>query len=418
MRRFALPLFIALITASILTGPVTADEGHILPAPESTMPLELDLGNRVPAVKDEPPKVTPKVLTRSTWPSNNAQLIVPPREARVTFDKAVRPVDVSLTLIQLTDGAQKRAATRTEVSPDLTTVRFSLPLVERGAWKMVWTAASSTGEVVFTVSDPIEAPGGGNHREHSGLLTGIDLLERIALIGILFLGALPAFGRRRLLQIAGFVTASYIGVVAAIESVELIGNSSALPDGTESLAQGIAAPGLWSWLLIFGIGVTLAIGSKLSVQARAALVVVATAVHTTAIEVHTVSPTVILIVSAALLTAVALLAVFVISQQYSAATPDRHALLGVLTTFVAVVLFTVWARSNFGTLEHNFGSAFLKRAVGGALIIGLGYLLTVLPESIKHSVKIRRAIFSTQILGVALLTTPSPLNAGLGGLTL
>jgi hypothetical protein len=459
------------------SGTASAEPGHddLAPAPEATMPLGEDIGNTLqPFPKDTPPAKTPLVVLVSSWPSSDAELVAAPREGRLTFDKPVRPVDVSLQLLRAgtTEPVTPASATRTEFTKDLRTIRFALPALTPGAWKMEWAAGESSGELIFVIEKPIEAPGGGNHRHDSGLLAGYNIFERLALGALLLYAALGVFWRGRRSRVVGAAVAVYVSVVGAASALALVDGASFLDNGTQSTAKGLAAPGVWTWLAIAAIAWLLAAVPATSLRTRVGLLAFVGLGHATALNVHTVAAKPILATSGAVLSATAFIAaVAAIAQHRShlatlpsgdtttptplspgeatetadlptGDTADDTAVavdaaeqgivsdvandtptstarvsstlpMAVFATATLVSVFTVWSRSNFGTFEDDFASAAALRVTAGVVLVA-----SVPAQAFAARTRRPRliaAVTGAQLAAIAFLATPAPLAAGLGG---
>ena len=432
------------------------------------MPLGEDIGNTLqPFPKDAPPATTPQVVLISSWPSSDSELLAAPREGRLTFDKPVRPVDVSLQLkpAGTSETGAPASATRTEFSKDLRTIRFALPALKPGAWVMQWTAGPSSGELLFIIEKPIEAPGGGNHRHDSGLLAGYNIFERLALAALLLYAAAGLFWRGLRSRAVGAAVAAYVSVVGATRALALVDGASYLDNGTQSTAKGVAAPGAWIWLSIVAIAWLLTIAPTASLRTRVGLLAFVGLSHATALNVHTVAAKPVLATGGAVLAATAFIAAVTAIAQHRArlaALPTdttREATIAdieetptsdpasstettaeaqqanlatastnttssapplpptlpaaVFATATLVSLFTVWSRSNFGTFEDDFASAAALRAAAGAVLVA-----SVPAQALAARTGHPRLITVTtgvQLAAIALLATPAPLAAGLGG---
>lgn len=397
MRRtlLVLALLPAILITTAMSTPVWAAGTHSdstaegsgvnkLPPPPSANEAYEEFMNpaKLPLDTSNLPTSTPKVKAVSTWPIDGVHVIVPPREARLTFDKPVRPVDITLMLTNIGGDApaKPQPATRSQTDIKFTSVRFSLPDIGPGVYKATWTAGKSTGEYIFTVDKPIEAPGGGNHRHDSGLLQGASIAERFALAGTLFIAAFAPFlrGRRRII-IAGTVLA--VAVASVLQGIALVKGSWFQSDGTESLMTGLAAPGLWSWLTVIAVSILLAAAPGLRLSLRLAAMTFIAALVATALNVHTVAAKSVLATTSAFGATTALLALVVLTQRYhyrSAASTRTDSSVdaetntaGLQSTWLDIALVTtaglasliaVWARGAFSSPSGAFTSAMLSRA--------------------------------------------------------
>ncbi|MFM7088810.1 MAG: copper resistance protein CopC [Candidatus Paceibacterota bacterium] len=345
---------------------------NLIPPPEATMPLEDDLGTNYVRTIVEPPAKTPKVKLISSWPKENIGLLAKPREARLTFDKQVRPIDVTLQVKRIDIDDQWQNAVRTETDPDLKSVRFSLPNMSIGAYKIKWKAGESTGEFNFRVKDPISAPGGGNHRHDSGLLNGFPWFERVAvaLTTLILAGAFITFKRRTIFYSVMLVI---IAISATVRSYQLVEGASILDNGDKSWAKGLSSAGVWSWFIILGITLLIASSIRASLGVRLIAASFVGYLQATALNAHTVAPKFILGVTYALLLAVTVLAVKVTLDKklYSRNfTVMMYILLG-LISFIAL-----WSRTNFGVITNDFREALINRVIQVMILL----TVTLLPS--------------------------------------
>jgi hypothetical protein len=199
---------------------------------------------------------------------------------------------------------------------------------------------------------------------------------------------------------------------------------------------------------------------QVSLRARVALVAFCGLAHATALNVHTVAAKPVLAAGGAVVLATAFIAaVIAIAQSRTTfaalATPagtqatseaetgtetdaatDAATDAGTVTTVAdpeaaararaamvqtgivfaaatAVSLFGVWSRSNFGSLQHDFAVAAQQRAAAGVVLA-----LTIPASAFAARIRNRRlagGVLAVQLAAIAVLATPAPLAAGLGG---
>ena len=190
-----LSMFLAPVLVGGLASPARADN----PAGSTESSLELppppDLNELDQARKTiadmtaTPPKATGKVTLVSSWPNRGARLWVPGREARLTFDQPVRPVDVTMQIAERGSGSAL-VVNRNFTDTTLRTIRFSVDGMRPGEYVVTWSAGESSGTYGFRMDDVPRAGGGGNHRSHAFAVLTPGLPERYSLVTLVLLLAL------------------------------------------------------------------------------------------------------------------------------------------------------------------------------------------------------------------------------------
>lgn len=198
------------------------------------------------------PKVTPGVSLITSWPLTGAELWVPPREARLTFDAAVRPVDVTVQIYRKDD---KGAALvkRTVADPDLKTIRFSVQGITPGNWVVVWQAGETQGTYQFKMNTPPRAMGGQNHREHPASTPGSDRSSGLALGLFPVLAALALLSRRnRMIDIVRGAMGVAVATAAIVTAALTVVTTT-----MEEFATSLATATVWSWVALAAVSLAL-----------------------------------------------------------------------------------------------------------------------------------------------------------------
>lgn len=198
------------------------------------------------------PNVTPGVSLITSWPLTGAELWVPPREARLTFDAAVRPVDVTVQIYRKDD---KGAALvkRTVADPDLKTIRFSVQGITPGNWVVVWQAGETQGTYQFKMNTPPRAMGGQNHREHPASTPGSDRSSGLALGLFPVLAALALLSRRnRMIDIVRGAMGVAVATAAIVTAALTVVTTT-----MEEFATSLATATVWSWVALAAVSLAL-----------------------------------------------------------------------------------------------------------------------------------------------------------------
>lgn len=191
------------------------------------------------------PKVTPEVKLVSSYPNSSTVLWVPLREAHLTFDKPVRPVDVKLEILNNIEGSKQPEVVRASVDPDLKTIRFSVSGVRSGSWLMKWSAGKSSGTLPFSMTVTPKALGGQNHRHDSAGITNTDKVGKLVL-SILPLTLFLIIRKRKL---AGNVVATISTLITA--GLALYASYLALDfTSTRDFYISLSSASPWSWVSI------------------------------------------------------------------------------------------------------------------------------------------------------------------------
>ena len=375
MRRVLATILLTLTLGTPLTafadgGSPTNSLPNLLPPPEATMPLEDDLGQNYKRELLEPPAKTPKVKLLSSWPKENVALLAEPREARLTFDKKVRPVDVTLEIKRIDIEDKWQSAVRTETDPGLKTVRFSLPNMTVAAYKLRWKAGESSGEYNFRVKEPILAPGGGNHRHDSGLLNGFPWFERIAIaITLLLISGL--FFRYKFRVITQSILIALLTITAGVRSYQLVNGASVLDNGDKSWINGLSSTGVWSWVIILITTILVVTGKNITLIQKIVAGGLVGYLQATALNAHTVAPKMILGTTYGALLAISILSIVVSMEKNKY---GQRALYYTYTLLGVTVFITLWSRTNFGVITNDFKDALLIRTAEYIALILVSFL--------------------------------------------
>ena len=362
-----LSMFLAPVLVGGLASPARADS----PAGSTESSLELppppDLNELDQARKTiadmtaTPPKATGKVTLVSSWPNRGARLWVPGREARLTFDQPVRPVDVTMQIAERGSGSAL-VVNRNFTDTTLRTIRFSVDGMRPGEYVVTWSAGESSGTYGFRMDDVPRAGGGGNHRSHAFAVLTPGLPERYSLVTLVLLLAL-AFVRTLTVGHARIVRAVAVSGAAAAgfsswRSLDLESSTTAI----DSLAT--ARP--WSWLVLAAVLATAGFARSPLVVRLAALgglVVFATAPHESSLSTS--------LVYNPLLVGIVMLGALAINQHH----PDGMWRSGrrerVVTASVLAVtsLAFVFVANGFEAPEGSFVDALVLRVVAVVALI-------------------------------------------------
>lgn len=191
------------------------------------------------------PTVTPPVKLVSSYPDALTSLWLPIREARLTFDKPVRPVDVKLEILNNATGSIQPVVARSSVDPDLKTIRFGVSGVQTGSWTMRWTAGKSSGTLNFKMTTTPKAMGGQNHRSHGAGTLATDKVGKVAL-GIIPLMFFAMLVKRRRVTTAFATAVTLTGSVLALYASYLALDFTS----TKSFYVSLSSAAPWSWLTI------------------------------------------------------------------------------------------------------------------------------------------------------------------------
>ena len=370
VRRLLSLALLAMFLTPVLVGGLAAPARADNPAGDTGSSLELpappDLNaldqarKTIAEMTATPPKTTGKVTLVSSWPDQGARLWVPGREARLTFDQPVRPVDVTMQIAERGSGSAL-VVNRNFTDITLRTIRFSVDGMQPGEYVVTWSAGETSGTYRFRMDDVPRAGGGGNHRSHDFAVLTPGLSERYALMALVLLLAL-AFVRTLTAGHARTVRAVAVSGAAAAgfsswRSLDLESSTTAI--------DSLATAGPWSWLVFTAVLATAGFARSLRVVRLAALgglVVFATAPHDSSLSTS--------LVYNSVLVSIVMLGALVINQHH----PDGMWRSGrrdrVVTAAVLAVisLAFVFVANGFEAPEGSFVDALVLRVMA---VVGL-----------------------------------------------
>lgn len=185
-----------------------------------------------------------------TWPSDGVSVVVPPREFKLELSEEVNTADHKAFIQKTGEESISELGKLTKGKSKET--YFTTPILSPGEYTVTWVTSIGEKKTIFTIKEPIVAPGGGNHR-HEFSLEVKTLLDTVY-TGIIFLVVFMLvanirFKQSRLLALvlAGIVTTLIVAGRTLYSTYEKSGGISG------DFWEKLVGSGVWSQSLTIAL---------------------------------------------------------------------------------------------------------------------------------------------------------------------
>ena len=190
------------------------------------------------------------VELESTWPSDKVSVNVPPREFKLELSEEVNTADHKAFLKKIDEDFTSELGKITKGKSK--TTYFNSPLLTPGEYTVIWKTPYLEKETMFTIKEPVVAPGGGNHRHEFSIevKSFTDYAYTALIFLVVFILVAPIrFKKNKLLPLVALGAFSTIAI--ALRSIYSVYEKSG--EVSSEFWENLTGSGLWSQGLVLAL---------------------------------------------------------------------------------------------------------------------------------------------------------------------